>query len=98
MLSTRIAHQAGGPDEEQNGLALCSLHHKAFDLGAFTILPDRVMLVSERAYGRQGFDELLLRFHGHLVRNPQQESYSPGERYLAWHERQVFKSPGRGAA
>ena len=56
------------------------------------------MLVSERAYGRQGFDELLLRFHGHPVRNPQRESYSPGERYLAWHERQVFKSPGRGAA
>lgn len=26
-------HQAGDPDEERNGLALCSLHHKAFDLG-----------------------------------------------------------------
>jgi len=23
----------------QNGLALCSLHHKIFDLGAFTVLP-----------------------------------------------------------
>src|SRR6185503_19127739 len=34
-------HQAGGPDVEPNGLALCSLHHKAFDLGAFTIKPDR---------------------------------------------------------
>jgi putative restriction endonuclease len=42
-------HQAGGPDEEQNGLALCSLHHKAFDLGAFTIQPDSVLLVSEQA-------------------------------------------------
>ena len=27
-------HQAGGPDEESNGLALGVLHHKAFDLGA----------------------------------------------------------------
>jgi putative restriction endonuclease len=26
-------HQAGGPDEETNGLALCVLHHKMFDLG-----------------------------------------------------------------
>jgi putative restriction endonuclease len=30
-------HQAGGPDEEANGLALCVLHHKTFDLGAFTL-------------------------------------------------------------
>jgi putative restriction endonuclease len=29
-------HQAGGPDVEGNGLALCVLHHKTFDLGAFT--------------------------------------------------------------
>ena len=26
-------HTVGGPDEEPNGLALCVLHHKAFDLG-----------------------------------------------------------------
>jgi hypothetical protein len=30
-------HQAGGPDEEANGLALRVLHHKLFDLGAFTV-------------------------------------------------------------
>src|SRR5436189_6378643 len=30
-------HQAGGPDIENNGLALCVLHHKTFDLGAFTL-------------------------------------------------------------
>ena len=27
-------HQAGGPDTENNGLALCSLHHKLLDRGA----------------------------------------------------------------
>lgn len=32
-------HQAGGPDTEDNGLALCSLHHKLLDLGAYTITP-----------------------------------------------------------
>lgn len=88
-------HQAGGPDKEQNGLALCSLHHKAFDLGAFTILPDQVMLVSERAYGRQGFDQWLLKFHGLPVRKPQREAYLPAEQFLTWHERQVFKRPPR---
>ena len=30
-------HQAGGPDTEVNGVALCSLHHKLFDRGAFTV-------------------------------------------------------------
>ncbi len=30
-------HQAGGPDIEQNGIALCSMHHKLFDRGVFTI-------------------------------------------------------------
>jgi putative restriction endonuclease len=30
-------HAAGGPDEVSNGLCLCVLHHKLFDLGAFTV-------------------------------------------------------------
>ena len=30
-------HQAGGPDSEVNGLALCALHHKLFDRGAFSV-------------------------------------------------------------
>ena len=88
-------HQAGGPDEEQNGLSLCSLHHKAFDLGAFTIQPDCIMLVSEHAYGRRGFDEWLLNFHGQVIRKPVREAYSPDERFLTWHEKEVFKRPSR---
>jgi len=88
-------HQAGGPDEEQNGLALCSLHHKAFDLGAFTIQPDCVMLVSEKAYGRSGFDEWLLKFHGEPIRKPQRDEYLPAEGFLTWHEKEVFKRPPR---
>jgi HNH endonuclease len=42
-------HQAGGPDREGNGLALCVLHHKTFDLGAFTLSPAGVLLVSDQA-------------------------------------------------
>lgn len=30
-------HHVGGPDIECNGLALCALHHKLFDLGVFTL-------------------------------------------------------------
>jgi len=39
-------HQAGGPDIEANGVALCSMHHKLFDLGAFTITQEHRLNVS----------------------------------------------------
>ncbi len=32
--------QAHGADDVPNGIAMCSLHRKVFDLGAFKILPD----------------------------------------------------------
>ena len=32
-------HHVGGPDIEPNGLSLCALHHKLFDLGVFTVEP-----------------------------------------------------------
>ena len=88
-------HNAGGPDEEANGLALCSLHHKAFDLGAFTIHPGHVLLVSQHARGQRGFDEWLLRFHGQPIRQPKRTSYLPAKAFLDWHEREVFKRPPR---
>ena len=34
-------HTHHGPDEVINGLALCSLHHKLFDRGAFTLSNER---------------------------------------------------------
>ena len=40
-------HQAGGPNVEVNGLALCSIHHKLFDRGAFTLSNDLEVLVSD---------------------------------------------------
>lgn len=44
-------HQAGGPDVEINGMALCATHHKLFDSGAFTLNPDMRMLVSDEVNG-----------------------------------------------
>src|SRR5262249_2274645 len=53
-------HQAGGPSVQSNGLALCVLHHKLFDLGAFTVSQKGVLLVSDQAHGTAGFREGLL--------------------------------------
>lgn len=64
--------QAGGPDVEQNGLALCSLHHKIFDLGAFTIEPDSFEVrFSRHVMGSPEIQQRLLSYHGAGLIPPQ---------------------------
>jgi len=87
-------HQAGGPDVENNGLALCVLHHKTFDLGAFTVV-DGVLLVSDQVFGTAGFQETLLGYHGKLIRPPQRPDWGPEAGHLEWHGREVFKGEAR---
>lgn len=88
--------QAGGPDIENNGLALCALHHKIFDLGAFTIQPeDRVMVFSRHLIGSPDIQNRLLSYHGTPLINPQSKEFMPNPDFLDWHQREVFKKPGR---
>lgn len=88
-------HQAGGPDTEVNGLALCSLHHKLFDRGVFTLSSKLKILVSEYAYGSMGFEEWLMEFHDKEINFPQRQAYYPDEDFTGWHLREVFKGPHR---
>jgi putative restriction endonuclease len=87
--------QAAGPDVEANGLALCVLHHKLFDLGAFTLGKDGRLLVSDQAHGTGGFDECLMRHHGKEARRPQRHEWNPDPDYLDWHLREVFRGEAR---
>lgn len=88
--------QAKGPDIESNGLALCALHHKVFDLGAFTILPETYSIVfSEHAVAGEASRNMLLGFHGAGIIMPQSTDYYPAADFLVWHEKEVFKKPGR---
>lgn len=88
-------HQAGGPDSEDNGIALCALHHKLFDRGVFTITEDRQMLVAEEANGTQGLEDWLMKFHGKQVRSPIRPAYRPKVSFMEWHRREVFRGPAR---
>ncbi|QTA78318.1 HNH endonuclease family protein [Desulfonema limicola] len=88
-------HQAGGPDTEVNGLALCSLHHKLFDRGAFTLSDNLEILISDRAYGTTGFNEWLMRFHGNKINAPQSKTYLPDNSFRNWHLREVFQGEFR---
>ena len=80
----------GGPNETVNGLALCVMHHKLFDLGAFTLSKGLQILVSDDAYGTKGFKEWLMDFHGQTINLPQRRSYYPAEEFINWHVRDVF--------
>jgi putative restriction endonuclease len=88
-------HQAGGPDIVQNGLALCCLHHKAFDRGAVSIDNALRVVVSADLYGGDSAQDWFFRFKGERLRPPHSPSLLPEARFLAWHRREVFRGPAR---
>ena len=85
-------HADAGPARVRNGLALCTLHHRLFDRGAFTLSADDItVMVSEEAAGT-GFEESLGRFHGMAPRVlPRSDRDLPAARYLRWHYAEVFR-------
>ncbi len=86
--------QAGGPDVEQNGLALCALHRKLFDLGALTVTENlRLLFSKDLAGGTQA--EWVLGFHGKEMLQPQEKALLPAPQFLRWHLEHIFKSPAR---
>ena len=84
-----------GPSKEVNGLCLCVMHHKLFDLGAFTLSRELHILVSDDVRGTTGFDEWLMDFHGERITTPQRQIYFPDLEFIGWHVREVFKGDYR---
>lgn len=89
-------HTAGGPDVEANGLSLCALHHKLFDLGAFTLEPGDLRIVFSRhaIAGSKGLSGEL-KHHGQPLLRPQSPDLLPGPEFIAWNQHNVFKEPAR---
>lgn len=88
---------AGGPDLETNGLAMCALHHKLLDLGAFTVEPVQLTIrFSQNIQVNEATRASLLSYHGAGLIEPQSEEYRPSPKYLDWHAHWVFKKPARG--
>lgn len=63
-------HAAGGPDVEDNGLALCTFHHRGFDRGALSLDDGLEVMVSRHVRGGEAMGEWLLRFVGRLLYRP----------------------------
>ena len=98
-LALEAAHikwcQARGPNEVRNGLALCAIHHKAFDRGAIGLSDDLRVLVSSDLYGQGWASEWFLRLHDQSLRSPQSQAMQPSAKFVAWHQREVFRAPAR---
>jgi putative restriction endonuclease len=98
-LAIEAAHlrwrTAGGSDTEENGVALCSFHHKVLDRGAIGLDESHRILISEHLHGSQGIEELLLRHLGSTLRFPQPGRPPPAPENIAWHRREVFRNPPR---
>lgn len=92
-------HAAGGPDEVPNGLALCWLHHKAFDRGAIGIATAGEgfkILVSSEIHGLSPPLQWFLDFHAKPLRPPRNRQLDPKPEFVRWHEREVFRKPALG--
>ncbi|KRV46961.1 restriction endonuclease [Wenjunlia vitaminophila] len=88
-----------GPDTVDNGLCLCSLHHKLFDLGALGIDRDHRVLVSQHFVANDDTARRqVLDLVGRRVLGPQPGSAPVAGEHIDWHRSEVFRGDARVAA
>ena len=86
-------HAFNGPDTVNNGVALCSIHHKAFDRGSITIDFEYKMELSPLFNGTSELSKLMFdKLSGKELRQPRDRKLNPGFSFIEWHRREVFKS------
>ncbi|MGH3506503.1 MAG: HNH endonuclease, partial [Nocardioidaceae bacterium] len=79
-----------GPDDADNGLALCSLHHKLLDSGVLGLDEDYRITVSKAFAGASAAAIAVRELHGvRLV--PPPGATLPAPAHVEWHSREVFK-------
>lgn len=93
-IQARSKKLGNGPDVVTNGLALCSLHHKAFDYGVITLCDDYKIQVSSRLAGNLQKDsavsKLIRDYEGCQAQTP--SGKEPCSQHLQWHRRNVFRA------
>ncbi|MEV6543948.1 phosphorothioated DNA-binding restriction endonuclease [Streptomyces sp. NPDC051665] len=86
----------GGPDDVDNGLCLCSLHHKLFDKGVLGVDDTHRILVSQRFVGHStAAREQVVALAGRPVIGPQPSARPVAAGHRAWHTGQVFHGAPR---
>ncbi|WP_329315815.1 phosphorothioated DNA-binding restriction endonuclease [Streptomyces sp. NBC_01262] len=87
-----------GPDDVDNGLCLCSLHHKLFDKGVLGVGDGHRILVSQHFVGRSPVArEHVTALAGRPLLGPQPGTRPIAAAHRAWHTEQVFHGTPRPA-
>lgn len=81
----------GGEDHETNGIALCSIHHKAFDSGAISLDEHHRILVSMSLNGQGPLNELFHRYKGQEIAEPTCHDMKVAIEHIWWHQRDIFR-------
>lgn len=87
-------HSHDGRDVVRNGLALCSVHHKALDLGAMGLEAKAggfQILISGKVRGTSAAAKRLVGFRGKEMRAPLFAKDVPDRRFVEWHREEVFR-------
>ncbi len=83
-------HSHQGPNSISNGIALCSLHHRLFDGGAFSLSDNLKVEVSRHATG-DGRHEWLDRFDHKEIHLPAENAQWPADPFIEWHRKEVYR-------
>ncbi|MFJ3041707.1 phosphorothioated DNA-binding restriction endonuclease [Streptomyces tendae] len=87
-----------GPDDIENGLCLCSLHHVLFDKGVLGLGDDQRILVSQRFVGHSpAARDHVIALAGRPLIGPQPCARPVAAVHCDWHARQVFHGEPRPA-
>lgn len=82
-------HASNGPDKIENGLALCKIHHFAFDMGVLGVNNDLKILLSDEFVGMDdGSQHNLETLSGLQIGKP--KDAPPSSSFINWHLENVF--------
>ena len=86
-----VPHNMNGKDDIWNGLALCHLHHWAFDVGWFTLMDDYKIRISSQinliTIKSEDFIKVLR--ESELLLPIELDAY-PHQNTISWHRHNVF--------
>jgi hypothetical protein len=93
-----VPHSKNGKDDLWNGLALCRLHHWAFDVGWFTLEDNFKILASRKIrdlsddFGRLGTYDFIrqLSKENLIISLPSEQDIHPHPNAMKWHRENIF--------
>ena len=93
-----VPHSLNGKDDIWNGVALCHLHHWAFDVGWFTLKDDFKILASKQIenvpnnFGKIGNYDFIrqLSKETRVIALPKRKEIYPHQTAIQWHRENVF--------